>query len=130
VDLGVWAAVVVTAGWVAIPLASWRWTWFRADLAFYVFAWTLVTGVVGGYYVLGNIFSNAFHKAPSPEAARPPLAVSGGALVLLLFAVLDIALIRLRTRPISISVPRGFDRWLPGLLAIAVGGLIGTTLFK
>jgi hypothetical protein len=130
------ATVAVAAFWIVLLLAAKRGVqWVRADLAFCVFGMSLLTGIVGGFFWLGDAFvtwANAQHPpaARDPQAARPSLAVFGAALTLVLFALKDVELIRRRDPPLKIALPEIFARWLPGLIAIAVGGLIGTTIFR
>ncbi len=129
-----WTRGILAVAWIALTVATVAW---RAgvprlvgkDLLFYFFVLSLATGIALGVFAGGDWFAVRFPTAPNLNDARPPLGVAGGSLVLLIFALVDLVG-EFVGGPLDIRVPRHVSRTLPGLVAVAVGGLIGTTVFK
>lgn len=90
-------------------------------LAASVFAWT------GG----NDWFEATFPVSPLYEhGARAALVVCALSAVAALAAIWNTVLLLLGRRPLNVSLPRRVDTYLQTGFAIAVGLLIGTTVFR
>ncbi len=133
--------------------------WFSAkDRPFYIVFGIMILLIVAAV-LWGEIpFTGVFTRATKPDDARAPLAVSVASLWLFFVAFSDFLLLLTGRDPINVAVPSALDAWvrkaiavligalegraprvdlprgvntfLPGLVVVLIGALIGTTIFR
>ena len=109
--------------------------WYRRYLPLVV----LVLGVVGGVFlwtigtaVLASLI-DMWTGAGAPREISPgvgvALIVAWLALIGFVLTLLNLVVPAFRRSPLILAVPETLYSWLTGLVAVAVGLLIGTTIF-
>lgn len=119
---------------IGVAIATW-WSEMKGEVssyrAFFIVVAALVAAIVAGVVLGGMVFANIFGKGvEKPEEAGAPLAVAFASAVLLTVSVVDYVRMRGGGDAINVAVPPAWKSWLPGVVAVIVGGLIGSTVFK
>ena len=103
---------------------------FRTKVTFWLVVAAMAAAIAIALTVGQDLFNAHFHVVDKQllNAAGAPLAVFLMSLVTAGMAFLNVFLPGKRT--IKIDVPKAVGPWLPAVSAIAVGILIGTTIFR
>jgi hypothetical protein len=102
----------------------------RRSRSFYLVLLSMAV-MIGAALQWGDvIFTAIYPSATAPDQAKAPLAVFGAASVIAIVSAVNFCRISTEAKAFDVAVPDSWRSWLPGVAAVLVGGLIGTTIFR